>query len=106
MVKSTSHRYSAPPPAKLNGCIEDIKNTSEILVDKYGYTDSNVVMLRDDITDSPETMPTKQNMMKALTDVAESSKCEEIWIHYSGHGSQVRDRDGNEADGMDGSLFP
>jgi hypothetical protein len=62
-------------------------------------------MLRD-ITDSPETMPTKQNMMKALTDiVAESSKCEEIWIHYSGH-SQVRDRDGNEADGMDEVVVP
>jgi hypothetical protein len=91
----------------LNGCIKILKNTSEILVDKYGYTDSNVVMLRDDITDSPETMPTKQNMMKALTDiVAESSKCEEIWIHYSGHGSQVRDRDGNEADGMDEVVVP
>jgi hypothetical protein len=46
-------------------------------------------------------------MMKALTDiVAESSKCEEIWIHYSGHGSQVRDRDGNEADGMDEVVVP
>lgn len=93
--------------AKLNGCIEDIKNTSEILIDKYGYNSNNIVMLRDDIAESPETMPTKQNMMKAFTDiVAESSKCEEIWIHFSGHGSQVIDHDGNEADGLDEVIVP
>jgi hypothetical protein len=94
-------------PAKLNGCIEDIKNTKDILVEKYGYTDNNIVMLRDDTADKPETMPTKQNMLKALNDiVAASANCEEIWIHYSGHGSQIRDKNGNEADGLDEVIVP
>jgi hypothetical protein len=33
-------------------------------------------------------------------------KVDNVWIHYSGHGSFVKDREGDEADGCDECLVP
>ena len=30
----------------------------------------------------------------------------EVWIHYSGHGSHIKDMDGDEEDGFDEVLVP
>jgi hypothetical protein len=38
--------------------------------------------------------------------IASSPSCEEIWIHYSGHGSRIADRSGDEADGFDEVIIP
>jgi hypothetical protein len=63
-------------------------------------------MLRDDIDD--KTMkPTGANILYQLQKItSESSKLEEIWIHYSGHGSQIKDTNGDETSKMDSVIVP
>jgi hypothetical protein len=92
--------------AKLYGCINDIVNVSEVLIDAYGYSSKDITFLRDDST-NPSERPTRANIIAQLTAlVAQSGSLSEIWFHYSGHGSQVRDTTGDEADGLDEVLVP
>jgi len=73
----------------LKGCINDIINMRNMLIDAYGYSPDNVTMLRDD---DPEkyTCPTHDNIYDSIVGlVIESGNLEEIWLHYSGHGSRI-----------------
>jgi len=98
--------YTSIPNVRLNGCINDIINVRNMLIDAYGYTSSNITILRDD-TKNSAILPTAKNIMDNLSDViANSGKYEELWIHYSGHGSNIRDRNKDEADGYDEVIVP
>lgn len=79
--------YSRDPLINLKGCIDDITNMKDMLIGHYGYDISNIVMLRDDV-DTEDMLPTKTNMINRMNEIVSKSKyAEEIWIHYSGHGS-------------------
>lgn len=98
--------YLDKPDLKLFGCVNDAMGMRNVLVDAYGYELKNVTVLRDDNTHA-KTMPTRQNILSNIqTLMNESSKYSEIWIHYSGHGSVMRDTNGDEADGQDEVLVP
>lgn len=52
-------------------------------------------------------IPTKRNIRDALRWLVEGSQSgDSLVFHYSGHGSQVKDRDGDEVDGYDEALVP
>jgi len=98
--------YNTLPNCRLYGCIDDIENVTNLLVEHYGYAREDVVQLRDDTT-NPAFFPTRVNILNHLKSIIEETdKLTEIWIHYSGHGSQIRDRTGEEADGMDEVIVP
>lgn len=98
--------YTSIPNVRLNGCINDIINVRNMLIDAYGYSSSNITILRDD-TKNSAILPTAKNIMDNLYDViANSAKYEELWIHYSGHGSHIQDRNNDEADGYDEVIVP
>ena len=64
-----------------------------MLVDAYGYPVGNISLLRDDI---PNTgfLPTYVNILAALKQIAiKSQTSSQIWIHFSGHGTQILDND-------------
>jgi len=82
-----------------------------VLIDAYDYRSTDIITLRDDDTD-PTKLPTKKNIVSTLEYLAESSSdLEEIWIHYSGHGTQMKNsknnfiRDDNVSN-MDDVLVP
>jgi hypothetical protein len=91
--------YFNIPQCTLSGCIDDICNMRNILIDAYGYDKSNITMLRDD-TQNPTLMPTYENIMRELNDIA-SSNSDEIWIQYSGHGTQFQN-----SNAMDDVIVP
>ena len=98
--------YIRNPSIRLNGCLNDVDNTSKILMSKYGYTSNNITILRDDSKNNA-LLPTRANIIAALQKlVSESNKCSEIWFQYSGHGSQIRDTDRDEADRLDEVIVP
>ena len=103
--------YTNLPDISLSGCIDDVINIRNMLIDAYDYYLPNIITLRDDATD-PTNLPTQRNIMSALEQLVEtSSDLEELWIHYSGHGSQINDsrnifvRDDNVS-GKDDVLVP
>lgn len=92
--------------AQLNGCINDIVNISEVLTYSYDYEAKNIIQLRDDTRDA-SSLPTRANILTNLSSlVAQSANFSELWFHYSGHGSQIRDLNGDESDRLDEVLVP
>jgi hypothetical protein len=82
--------YTATPQNQLRGCIDDIMNVNNMLMDAYGYEKANIVVLRDDGVPLSKP-PTKANIMSALAAlIAITQPADEAWIHYSGHGTQVK----------------
>jgi hypothetical protein len=98
--------YTSLPNVSLSGCINDTINMRNMLVDAYGFELSNITHLRDDTIDKTK-QPTRENIINNLKSLAlQSANIEELWIHYSGHGSQLRDMNGDEDDKQDEILIP
>lgn len=92
--------------AQLFGCINDIVNIRNVLIEQYGYSDANIVSLRDDAKTALQ-LPTRNNILTQLNQlIRDSASCSEIWFHYSGHGAQIRDTNGDEQDGLDEIIVP
>ena len=91
---------------KLNGCINDVINIRKVLIERYQYLPENVVVLRDDSNDS-QLKPTRANIITNLRQLISLSRdSSEIWIHYSGHGSRIKDTNGDEKSGKDSVIIP
>ena len=83
--------YSSIPGITLRGCINDVINMSHTLTDAFDYDMNNITILRDDIQNA-NLSPTRNNILSQLVNlVNQSANLSEIWFHYSGHGSQIRD---------------
>jgi len=74
---------------RIDGCIDDILNLKTTLMDNLGYDESRIKLLRDD-HESNGCLPTRENIIKCLNEIINSDSTE-LWIHYSGHGSQIHD---------------
>lgn len=98
--------YTSLSYCTLKGCIDDIENITNVMVGHYGYARENIVQLRDD-NNNHEFQPTRNNILSHLKDlINDSGNLTEILVHYSGHGSQIRDTTGEEEDGMDEVIVP
>lgn len=96
--------YTATPTIQLYGCIDDIVNMRNTLIDAYGWNDSNIYMLRDDYSNR---LPTKANILYYLTQlIAMSTASDLLWVHYSGHGAQIKSADSDESDKLDECIVP
>jgi len=83
---------------KLNGCINDVKEISNILKNQYNYNE--IKLLIDE--ENSGLLPTKKNILDALNKlIYESIDCVEIYFHYSGHGSYILDKNNDEIDNKD-----
>jgi hypothetical protein len=90
------------PGNELKGCVNDVRQMAETLKSRYGFPgDGNMRIL----TDARATT-------KAILDglawlAAGASPGDSLVFHYSGHGSQVPDRNGDETtDRLDEILCP
>ncbi|KAM7205772.1 Metacaspase-1A [Naviculisporaceae sp. PSN 640] len=91
---------------ELRGCINDVKNLSSFLIERYGYKREDMVLLTDD-QQNPVMQPTKENIIKAMQWlVANAQPNDALFLHYSGHGGQTEDLDGDEEDGNDEVIYP
>ncbi|KAI1274364.1 caspase domain-containing protein [Xylaria sp. FL0933] len=91
---------------ELAGCINDTKNLFAFLSENYGYKREDTIILTDDQHD-PILQPTKANMIRAMQWlVKDAQPNDSLFLHYSGHGGQAEDLDGDEEDGYDEVIYP
>ncbi|KAG2095488.1 caspase domain-containing protein [Suillus discolor] len=91
---------------ELRGCVNDAHNVKRFLTSNWGYKDGDIVMLVDD-TDNLRQMPTRKNILDAMRWlVNDAHPHDALFFHYSGHGGQVPDQDGDEVDGLDEVIYP
>ena len=85
------NRYRIPG-ADLRGCVNDVTNLSRVLVDLCGFAKGDIKVL----IDENATQVAMQKGIRAL--VSGGRKGDVLLLHYSGHGANVPDADGDEAD--------
>ena len=89
--------------SQLTECVNDVAKVRKILIDKYKFGASNITLLNDHTF----AKPTRQNILSEMQKLAQKAKTDDIiYIHYSGHGSRLVDRSGDEADGYDEVIVP
>jgi len=92
--------------AELRGCINDARNMKQFLMSRFGFKPDDIVMLLDD-ANHPRQIPTRENIVAAMQWlVRDAQPNDSLWFHYSGHGGQSKDRDGDEDDGYDETIYP
>ena len=85
----------------LQGCVNDITNMRSILQTYLGFTNAQTRILLD-------SRATKANIMNRLQWLVRGAKAGDyLFFHYSGHGSQIRDRNNDDLkDNMDELICP
>lgn len=129
-LMSNGHAYHQPPPylppprahehkravlcginykgqkQSLDGSVNDVLLMKKHLIERCGFPSSCIVMLTEEERDY-DHIPTRKNIIGALRWLVQDCQPgDSLVFHYSGHGSQVRDRDGDECDGYDEALVP
>ncbi|CAE6377382.1 unnamed protein product [Rhizoctonia solani] len=89
---------------ELQGCVNDAYNVSEFLSVQFGYEEENIRQLTDSATD-PRFLPTRENIIAGMHWlVKDAQPTDALFFHFSGHGGQTKDLDGDEADGFDEGM--
>ncbi|KAL1949393.1 hypothetical protein VTO73DRAFT_8274 [Trametes versicolor] len=92
--------------AELKGCINDARNVVQFLKELWGYKEDDIVVLTDD-AQNPRQIPSRDNILAAMQWlVRDAQPNDSLFFHYSGHGGQTKDLDGDEADGYDEVIYP
>uniref|UniRef100_A0A6C0IG83 Peptidase C14 caspase domain-containing protein n=1 Tax=viral metagenome TaxID=1070528 RepID=A0A6C0IG83_9ZZZZ len=88
-------------PNQLNGCINDANNIKDFLI-SIGFDNNNIQM----ITDNTVNKPTKKNILDAFKTLLMNTKAGDLvfWL-FSGHGSYVKDSNGDEESGYDQCIY-
>ncbi|MEO0996625.1 MAG: caspase family protein [Pseudomonadota bacterium] len=85
----------------LRGTVNDVERVRSVLSSRFDFPDANIRTLtnRD---------ATRDGILEAIRDhlIEPSAPGDIVVLHYSGHGSQMRDVNGDEIDGWDETLVP
>lgn len=97
-------------PSALAGCVNDVRYIQYLLASKFGFRPSDFVILTDERVDVPGARtgpPTRASIlaeMRALVSGAQPG--DSLFLHFSGHGKQIKDVSGDEEDGLDEAILP
>ncbi|KAI9697470.1 MAG: hypothetical protein M1820_007805 [Bogoriella megaspora] len=93
---------------ELRGCHQDVTNVQEFLSYRGYSSDRHAqVVMRDDRHTDPDGpfFPTCHNILAAMRWLVSEPQTINF-LHYSGHGGQVPDRNGNSTTGLDDTIVP
>jgi hypothetical protein len=93
------NRYKIPG-ADLRGCVNDVENMKGVLTRMYGFASKDVTVM----TDFAATTKAMKAAVSKLVRDARSGDV--VLLHYSGHGANVIDVNGDEPDRRDEILCP
>lgn len=89
---------------QLSGCHGDVFNMYNYIQDYYGFQDEDITVL---IDDGDHEQPTKAAILRAYRDIVQKTRPgDAIFLQFSGHGTKVKDLNGDEDDGFDEALLP
>ncbi|CQD03603.1 Caspase domain protein [Mycolicibacterium conceptionense] len=93
------NRYRVPGN-DLRGCVPDVKNMAKLLQQRYEFDPDDISLITD-------FKATKEAIETAVTGLVRGARRGDVLLlHYSGHGSNVPDDDGDESDERDEILCP
>ncbi|KZV68831.1 hypothetical protein PENSPDRAFT_633810 [Peniophora sp. CONT] len=92
---------------ELRGCVSDAKNMHDLLIERYQYWAKDMLLLTDEPGQHPMLIPTRSNIIRAMEWLVRGAQPgDSLVFQYAGHGSQVKDTDGDEDDELDETICP
>lgn len=86
-------------PEDLKGAINDITLMQQVLLTRFGVPESNITRLEDQAA-------TREAIISTMKQFISDTRADDmVYIHFSGHGSQVEDQNGDEQDGLDETIL-
>ncbi|KAK3185056.1 hypothetical protein Dsin_032342 [Dipteronia sinensis] len=90
---------------RLKGTINDVKNMRDMLIINFKFQENGIIVLTEEET--PEHIPIKKNIEKALKWLVEDcKKGDSLVFYFSGHGLRQPEFNGDETDGFDETICP
>ena len=89
---------------ELQGCQQDVENVAEFLVSRGYPNDPQSMVVLTDAREGP-FYPSGHNILAAIEWLVSEPDCV-CFLHYSGHGGQVRDETGDRPSGLADTLVP
>lgn len=100
--------YPLDVNSRLLGCCNDVRNVAKYLVSTCGFKAAQVdIVVDEDLRNGPRV--SRDGIIDSIYNLCIASWKEDlefVLFHFSGHGSQTRDLNGEEADGMDEGIVP
>ncbi|KIX03088.1 uncharacterized protein Z518_06638 [Rhinocladiella mackenziei CBS 650.93] len=91
---------------QLQGCVDDVGNVAEFLVSRgYSNHPTDMVVLTDMNCPNTPFWPSGHNILAAMNWLVSEPGCM-CFLHYSGHGGQVPDPDGERESGFNDTIVP
>ncbi|KAK3147057.1 hypothetical protein QOZ80_3BG0277530 [Eleusine coracana subsp. coracana] len=91
---------------QLDGPINDVREMRRLLCDKFAFPSSCILELTE-IESDPCRVPTRENLLLAMRWLVDgTSSGDSLVFHFSGHGTQEPDLNGDEVDGYNEALCP
>ncbi len=87
----------------LNGAVNDVENMKSLLVNRFGFPDNDKHIRV--LTNEKATRKAILNELQQHL-IANANKQSIIVFQYSGHGSRLKDINGDETDGFDETIVP
>ncbi len=79
---------------ELKGCINDISNIRNELLQNHGFKPENITFMADNV----DLQPTRANMITEMKKIIAATKPgDEVFLHYSGHGMNLDCSNGSES---------
>jgi metacaspase-1 len=89
---------------QLRGCQQDVRNMTQFLISRGYPSDEKSMVILTDARQGP-FYPSGRNILAAM-DWLVSEPGTQCFLHYSGHGGQVPDPDGDRESGLDDTIVP
>uniref|UniRef100_A0ACD5YF21 Uncharacterized protein n=1 Tax=Avena sativa TaxID=4498 RepID=A0ACD5YF21_AVESA len=91
---------------ELKGTVNDVTCMSYLLRQRFGFPSDCILVLTQEDKD-PNRIPTKDNLRLAMRWLVEGcTSGDSLVFHFSGHGMQKLDNNGDEMDGYDEAICP
>ncbi len=85
---------------QLRSCVHDARLMAGVLEERFGFAAEDVRLLLDKAA-------TRDGILAGLADLRRRARPgHQLVFYYSGHGSRIRDREGDEPDGWDETIVP
>jgi metacaspase-1 len=101
--------YTHTPAWRLGGCHNDVDNMLECILNLFKFDRDTITVVKDnDLKPLPNQPGGKQHLLDGINDLVNLSNLNKggrYVFHFSGHGTQVADRDGDEVDGKDEAFL-
>jgi len=93
---------------ELKGCINDVYRIADILRSVYGFPNSNIVIMVDNLPKTSPYYPTRENILRELGALRTATQPGDVaMFHYSGHGIVINSSKSTNVEySNDNALIP